>query len=293
MVGGFAGVSGRSSARDISPRADWSQLEGVIREREGGMTSEEGLERSSIGADGRAVGKGGDMARRGYDRRKALVALEAVVGCPGASWRSREQEEMVRLALERVENFIVVLPTGGGKSLAWEVPLLVERGEGGMNVLFSAFVTLSEDIRRRTTSHGVKAVMWGKVAGRGMGGETPELVIAAPDLIAVLQNSLTCQGNRFAKRPRYARGAKLALSAGLLSNRSTIHFRLRHMLLAYRKRYIPSSWALLATISLKCWLTPPLYPYLALRLLNDISHHATRLRSVAATCGSSWFLAGA
>lgn len=179
MVGGFAGVSGRSSARDISPRADWSQLEGVIREREGGMTSEEGLERSSIGADGRAVGKGGDVARRGYDRRKALVALEAVVGCPGASWRSREQEEMVRLALERVENFIVVLPTGGGKSLAWEVPLLVERGEGGMNVLFSAFVTLSEDIRRRTTSHGVKAVMWGKVAGRGMGGETPELVIAA------------------------------------------------------------------------------------------------------------------
>ena len=85
----------------------------------------------------------------------------------------------MRLALERVENFIVVLPTGGGKSLAWEVPLLVERGEGGMNVLFSAFVTLSEDIRRRTTSHGVKAVLWGKVAGRGMGGETPELVIAA------------------------------------------------------------------------------------------------------------------
>lgn len=47
--------------------------------------------------------------------------LETILSrLPGrTAFRSKEQEEMVRIALKAEENALIVLPTGGGKSMAW------------------------------------------------------------------------------------------------------------------------------------------------------------------------------
>jgi ATP-dependent DNA helicase RecQ len=99
------------------------------------------------------------------------------------------QREAVQAALDGRDS-LVVMPTGGGKSLCYQLPALAERG--GLVVVVSPLIALMADQLRRLTEAGVRASMLASGMEDGhnahalreiAGGET-QLVLAAPERFA-------------------------------------------------------------------------------------------------------------
>lgn len=53
---------------------------------------------------------------------------------------------------------MAIIPTGGGKSLCWEVPLQVELG--AITIVFTPFIPLIHDQLRRASEKNIKAMYW-------------------------------------------------------------------------------------------------------------------------------------
>jgi ATP-dependent DNA helicase RecQ len=103
------------------------------------------------------------------------------------------QREAVQAALEGRDS-LVVMPTGGGKSLCYQLPALVDDGErtGPLVVVVSPLIALMSDQWRRLREAGVPATMLASGMEDGhnaralsqiAGGET-RLVLAAPERFA-------------------------------------------------------------------------------------------------------------
>jgi ATP-dependent DNA helicase RecQ len=99
------------------------------------------------------------------------------------------QREAVQAALDGRDS-LVVMPTGGGKSLCYQLPALAERG--GLVVVVSPLIALMADQLRRLTEAGVRASMLASGMEDGHNahalrdiaqGET-QLVLAAPERFA-------------------------------------------------------------------------------------------------------------
>ena len=63
----------------------------------------------------------------------------------------------MRTVLDNNQDVIAVLPTGGGKSAAFEVPLLVEEMQ---TILIVPFVSLMKDIMQRVKKIGIRPYQW-------------------------------------------------------------------------------------------------------------------------------------
>lgn len=74
------------------------------------------------------------------------------------TFRSPQQEELVRLSLERSCNLICILPTGGGKSLSFLLPALIE--EDLLTVVIISNRSLLVDMIRRTDKLGIPVHHW-------------------------------------------------------------------------------------------------------------------------------------
>lgn len=88
-----------------------------------------------------------------------LAGLRQILRNPKATFKSPQQAEMVRIAMEATQNAIVVLPTGGGKSLAWNFPSQIEGGTG-TTVVFTPFVALMADMVRIAKENRVFHSIW-------------------------------------------------------------------------------------------------------------------------------------
>ncbi len=85
----------------------------------------------------------------------AAAIMDAIFGHP--SFRDG-QRRAIEAALEG-RDVLVVLPTGGGKSICYQVPALVHRMTGGgLTVVVSPLIALMEDQVRALRSRGVAAV---------------------------------------------------------------------------------------------------------------------------------------
>src|SRR3954464_14203257 len=82
----------------------------------------------------------------------ALAVLNSVFGLPG--FRG-EQEEIVRHVTEG-GNCLVLMPTGGGKSLCYQVPALLRKGCG---IVVSPLIALMRDQVAGLEEAGVKAAV--------------------------------------------------------------------------------------------------------------------------------------
>src|SRR6201747_2189366 len=111
----------------------------------------------------------------------ALSVLNSVFGLPG--FRGA-QEEIVRHVTEG-GNCLVLMPTGGGKSLCYQLPALLRKGCG---VVVSPLIALMRDQVAGLLETGVKAAVlnstlsWdeaNEVERRLFGGE-PDLFDVAP-----------------------------------------------------------------------------------------------------------------
>jgi superfamily II DNA helicase RecQ len=84
--------------------------------------------------------------------------LQQVLGKQDVGFRSVEQEQALHAVLEKQTPLIVVLPTGGGKSLLFTLPACVE--EAGVTVVVVPYRALIEDLVERIQQCGVECMEW-------------------------------------------------------------------------------------------------------------------------------------
>ena len=83
----------------------------------------------------------------------ALNALRGLYDDSQAQFKSEEQAEAVRLAMKRSGDILVILPTGGGKSVIFMAPAWIEKGL--TTVVIVPFVALIEEMEKRCKELGL------------------------------------------------------------------------------------------------------------------------------------------
>jgi superfamily II DNA helicase RecQ len=94
------------------------------------------------------------------DTRAAAVhrALQQVLGKEDVGFRSMEQERALYAVLDKQTPLVVVLPTGGGKSLLFTLPACIEKT--GVTVVVVPYRALIEDLVQRIRGCGVDCIEW-------------------------------------------------------------------------------------------------------------------------------------
>jgi superfamily II DNA helicase RecQ len=85
-------------------------------------------------------------------------AMQRIFKTQNVGFRSVEQELAVYAVLDKQTPLVVVLPTGGGKSLLFMVPGCVE--EGGMTVVVVPYRALIADLVARIRGSGIECMEW-------------------------------------------------------------------------------------------------------------------------------------
>jgi superfamily II DNA helicase RecQ len=85
-------------------------------------------------------------------------AMQQVLGQEEVGFRSVQQEQAMYAVLDGQTPLVVVLPTGGGKSLLFTVPAFLEAG--GVTVVVVPYRALIEDLVQRIQNCGVDCIEW-------------------------------------------------------------------------------------------------------------------------------------
>ncbi|KAJ8690915.1 hypothetical protein PTI98_010533 [Pleurotus ostreatus] len=86
----------------------------------------------------------------------ALDLLRCLLKDESAAFRSIQQRQIVEAALAATENFVGILPTGGGKSLAYLLPALKEAELGKLTMVIIPNQVLLRDQLAKAASFGLK-----------------------------------------------------------------------------------------------------------------------------------------
>jgi superfamily II DNA helicase RecQ len=142
----------------------WHRFLGVDGEA-GGRRQEERAEERPVARKRRLVNSSFETALRPIDRelrvgttRESDVcrAMQRIFKTQNVGFRSVEQELAVHAVLDKQTPLVVVLPTGGGKSLLFMVPGCVE--EGGMTVVVVPYRALITDLVKRIRGSGIECI---------------------------------------------------------------------------------------------------------------------------------------
>ena len=79
---------------------------------------------------------------------------------PDARFRSEEQAQAVQIALQGGQDLLAILPTGGGKSLVFQLPAWVEKDQ--TTVVIIPFVALLEEMEDRCKELNLSCHIWRK-----------------------------------------------------------------------------------------------------------------------------------
>jgi hypothetical protein len=96
---------------------------------------------------------------------------------PNPTFKSPYQEQAVRLAVERQESFVAVLPTGGGKSLTYTLPAFNPKERGYRSYIIIPNRALLKDQIERAHALGLCAQWW--TAGNPRVDDETQLVFLA------------------------------------------------------------------------------------------------------------------
>ena len=88
----------------------------------------------------------------------ALNALRGLYDDSEAQFKSEEQVEAVRLTMKRSGDILVILPTGGGKSVIFMASAWIEKELTTMMIV--PFVALIEDMKKRCKELGLSCYIW-------------------------------------------------------------------------------------------------------------------------------------
>jgi superfamily II DNA helicase RecQ len=87
-----------------------------------------------------------------------LQALRTVLRDDHAQFRTAQQEEAVRLAAAKETPLVVILPTGGGKSLIFMVPAMLSGS--GVTIVVAPYAELKRQLVTRCTDAGLDCKHW-------------------------------------------------------------------------------------------------------------------------------------
>jgi len=85
-------------------------------------------------------------------------ALRSMTGSDKSEFHSDEQLRAVRLSVSRRGDGIIILPTGGGKSMTFLLPSYLEKS--GLTIVVAPLVALQQDLLRRCGEVGIQAALW-------------------------------------------------------------------------------------------------------------------------------------
>ncbi|KAF4571763.1 hypothetical protein EYR40_008286 [Pleurotus pulmonarius] len=85
-------------------------------------------------------------------------ALERLYGTPEPRFTSPQQAELFELVMQNTRHILGILPTGGGKSLMFYGPPLMETE--GITIVVSPFVALANQQYREAKRYGIDVVQW-------------------------------------------------------------------------------------------------------------------------------------
>jgi superfamily II DNA helicase RecQ len=85
-------------------------------------------------------------------------ALQQVLGKQDVGFRLVEQEQALYAVLDNQTPLVVVLLTGGGKSLLFTLPAIVKKK--GVTVVVMPYRALIEDLVGRIQEYGVDCIEW-------------------------------------------------------------------------------------------------------------------------------------
>ena len=88
-----------------------------------------------------------------------LAALRAFMGSPNAFWKSSQQARAVQFVRNHDDPLLVVLPTGGGKSLVYALPASAWDSER-VTVVIIPFVALLHDANHHLARSGISTCVW-------------------------------------------------------------------------------------------------------------------------------------
>jgi len=104
----------------------------------------------------------------------ALTALREIYDDEEARFKSEEQMKAVKLALQRKVDVLTILPTGGGKSLVFQLAAWVEKDL--TTVVIVPFVALAEEMKDRCIDMGLSCYVW-RDSGTILMRESAQVVI--------------------------------------------------------------------------------------------------------------------
>ncbi|KIV98766.1 uncharacterized protein PV09_09464 [Verruconis gallopava] len=116
------------------------------REREGQNTELSGLE----------LGRLRRLEELTIDSHGVYTAVCHIVGSPDASFKSVEQEQGIHAVIKGQSPLVVILPTGGGKSLLFTVPAYLDGT--GVTVVVVPFRALADNLVEQIINSGVECI---------------------------------------------------------------------------------------------------------------------------------------
>jgi superfamily II DNA helicase RecQ len=91
-----------------------------------------------------------------------------------ATFKSIEQAEGVKVVFQGKRHVLAILPTGGGKSLLWQLPIFLERNK--TSVIILPYIVLVEQVESQCIELGLSYQVW---ENKGLEDRLPQVIIVA------------------------------------------------------------------------------------------------------------------
>lgn len=98
------------------------------------------------------------LRRQSHTSQQLLSAAQDMLQLPSLKWKSQSQKRAVRAVMDKQPQLIVVLPTGGGKSMLFMLPAFLNSDR--VTVLILALIALRVDLMRRFGQAGITYSCW-------------------------------------------------------------------------------------------------------------------------------------
>jgi len=112
----------------------------------------------------------------------ALDFLNRVLRSSSPAFSSNSQQRMIEHALEQDSSAVIILPTGGGKSMLWNVIGMTK--DDSFMVVMNHTTSLMEDQKRSTTALGIPNETWSVSTGSAPKLKTKVVYVALETLIS-------------------------------------------------------------------------------------------------------------